>query len=212
MSSTAVLLTALAAGLAALGLTPFMRTVARTDSAWLGSGMHTLLAGLGGTGAASLARNWPELVAFAVLGLACALLTVIDLAAYRLPDIIVGPMYPILFAAFAVAAGVGGDWSRFARAAAASGLLVVTYFLLAFISPSGLGLGDVKLAGLLGAFLGWLGWSHLLLGTVAAFSLSGVVAAILLLATNADRRSAFPFGPWMVAGAAVGAAWGSAFL
>ncbi|MBA3529459.1 MAG: prepilin peptidase [Propionibacteriaceae bacterium] len=189
-----------------------MRTLARTDSDWQRCGFHTLLAGLGGAGAAILARSWAELVAFALLAVACSLLVVIDLSAYRLPDLIVGPMYPILFAALAVAAAVSGDWARLGRAAAASGMLALGYTVLALITPASLGLGDVKLSGLLGAFLGWLGWSNALLGTLAGFTLSGVVAAVLVLATRATRRTDFPFGPWMVAGAAVGAAWGPAFL
>lgn len=212
MSSTTVLVTALVSALAAAGLSPVIRAVARTDSRWLTSGMHILLAGLGGWGAAALARGWVEMVGFALLGLACAVLVVIDLATFRLPDIIVGPMYPILFGGLALAAAVSGDWSRFARAAAASGLLTLGYLVLALISPSNLGLGDVKFSGLLGAFLGWLGWSDALLGTLAAFTLSGVVAGVLVLAAGANRRTAFPFGPWMVAGAAVGAAWGPVIL
>jgi leader peptidase (prepilin peptidase) / N-methyltransferase len=212
MPSTVVLLTSLIAALAALGLTPFMRQVAATDSAWLGSGLHSLLAGCAGAGAAILARGWAELIAFALLGLACAMLAVIDLAAYRLPDVIVGPMYPILFICLGVAAGVSGDWGRLGRTAAASGVLLLGYLVLAVISPSNLGFGDVKLAGLLGAFLGWLGWSNALLGTLVAFTLSGLVASVLVLAAGANRRTAFPFGPWMIVGAAVGACFGPAVL
>lgn len=80
--------------------------------------------------------------------------------------------------------------------------------MLALITPSGLGLGDVKLSGLLGAFLGWLGWSHLLLGSLAAFVLAGVFGLVLLAVRKGDGGTAFPFGPWMVAGAVIGAAWG----
>ncbi|WP_127129485.1 prepilin peptidase [Georgenia sp. SYP-B2076] len=201
----AVLLAALATAGGALALGPWMRTVARTRSRWLTSGAHVVLAGALGAGAALLARTWAELAAFALLALACAVLAVIDLATYRLPDVIVGPMYPLLFGALTLAAAVDGDWGRLGRAAAGAAVVTVGYFALAYASPSGLGLGDVKLSGLLGGFLGWLGWSQVLLGSLAAFVLSACVAGVLLLARRADRSTEFPFGPWMVAGAVLGA-------
>nr|WP_275588517.1 prepilin peptidase [Microlunatus panaciterrae] len=152
------------------------------------------------------------MVGFALLALGCALLAAVDLASERLPDLIVGPLYPLLLVPLTVAAALHQEWSRLGRAAVAAAVLLVCYFVLAFISPSNLGLGDVKLAGVLGAFLGWLGWSPVLLGSLAAFALSAVTALVLLVAVRADRRRSYPFGPLMVAGAAVGAAWGPFFL
>jgi len=204
--------TAVASGSAALALGPWTRTLADTASMWLRSWVAVLFATLGGLGAAAVAVSFAELAAFALLGLACAVLIVVDLAALRLPNIIIGPMYPMLFVALSVAAVAGHDWARLGRAAAAAGLLLVTYMLMAFASPSNLGLGDVKLSGLLGAFLGWLGWGHVLLGTLAAFTLAGLVALILVILFRAKRRTDFAFGPWMVAGAAIGAAFGPLVL
>ena len=207
MGFDVVLLTALVTGATASVLTPWLRNLAASDSAWIGSRMHVLLAGLGGAGAALLAHGWAELVAFALLALACAMLVVIDLAVYRLPDVIVGPMYPILIVALTVATAVDGEWSRLGRAAVAGTVLALGYLGLALLVPSGLGLGDVKLAGLLGAFLGWAGWPNVFVGTLAAFTLNGIVAAVLLLGGLATRKSAIAFGPWMVVGATIGAAW-----
>jgi leader peptidase (prepilin peptidase)/N-methyltransferase len=205
-----VLLTALLTGAAASVLTPWVRKVANTDSAWFASRTHVLLAGLGGAGAGALAHGRAELIAFALLALACAILVVIDLAVYRLPDVITGPMYPILLVALTVQAAVGGDWSRLGRAAAGGAVLAVGYLVLALIVPSGLGLGDVKLAGLLGVFLGWAGWPNLFVGTLAAFALNALVAVVLLLSRQVTRKGATAFGPWMVAGAAIGTLWAPA--
>jgi leader peptidase (prepilin peptidase)/N-methyltransferase len=207
MGPHVVLLTALVTGAAASILTPWLRKLADTDSAWFGSRLHVLLAGLGGAGAGSLARGPAELVAFALLALACGLLVVIDLAVYRLPDIITGPMYPILLVALTVQVAVDGDWSRLGRAAAGGAVLALGYFVLAVLVPFGLGLGDVKLAGLLGAFLGWVGWQSVFVGTLAAFALNAMVAAVLLVTRRVTRKGATAFGPWMVAGAAIGALW-----
>ena len=213
MSVPVIVLTALAAGLAALGLTTWMQRLAASDSRWVRSGLHVPLSAAAGAGAALLATGWAELAGFAVLAVGCALLVVIDLAALRLPDVIVGPLYLAIFSTLAVAALVeGGDPQRLARAAAAALAMAAVYFVLALISPSGLGLGDVKLAGVLGAFLGWLGWSNALLGLLAAFLLAGMVAIVLVVAMRASRRTAFPFGPLMILGAVLGAAGGVALL
>ncbi|CAA9382525.1 MAG: hypothetical protein AVDCRST_MAG75-1054 [uncultured Propionibacteriaceae bacterium] len=211
MPVSIVFLTAFGAGLATFALTPWARRLVDTTSRWMHPGVPLLLAAIGGAGAAVLANTYPELLAFALLSIACAVLVVMDLATYRLPDAIVGPMYPIMFAPLAAAAAFSGDWSRLGRSAAAAGVVLVVYLVLAIIAPHNLGLGDVKLSGLLGGFLGWLGWSHTLLGTMAAFVLSGVLS-LVLIAAGATRRTAFPFGPLMVAGAAIGAVWGPAMV
>jgi leader peptidase (prepilin peptidase)/N-methyltransferase len=181
-------------------------------SSWRRTQPHAVLALLLGAGAAALAQTWAEVLAFALLALACALLVVVDLAAYRLPDAIVLPMYPVVFLMLTVAAATSGDWGRLGRAALAALILFAVYRVLALIDPSGLGPGDVKLAGLLGGFLGWLGWQQVLVGTLAAFLCSAAVALTLLATHRATRKSQFPFGPWMIAGTVIGAVAGAALM
>jgi leader peptidase (prepilin peptidase)/N-methyltransferase len=200
-----VILSGALTGLAALALTRRMRVIAATRSRWLTTHVHVVLACLAGAGAGALAQTWAEALAFAALALACSLLVVIDLAALRLPDAIVLPMYPILGILLTVAAAVADDWTRLGRAAAAGVILLIVYFVLAFAYPAGLGLGDVKLAGLLGLFLGWFGWQYVLLGTLTAFILSAIVAAVLLAIRRANRGTEFPFGPCMIISAAISA-------
>ncbi|MFP5283034.1 MAG: prepilin peptidase [Actinomycetes bacterium] len=207
-SSTVIVLTGGLAGAVALGLTSWLRTLAGMRSRGLDRGVHVVLAALGGGAAAALAEQWLELAALALLAVACAALVVIDLATCRLPDAIVGPTYPLLFGLLLTAAAVAGDWDRLLRAVAGAGLTVLVYLVLALIRPD-LGLGDVKLSGLLGAFLAWLGWWQLVYGTLAGFVLAGTYAAGLLVTRRATRRSDIPFGPWMVLGAVVGAVVGA---
>jgi leader peptidase (prepilin peptidase)/N-methyltransferase len=209
MGLLVVLLTGLLTGGTAYLLSPWMRTVAEADSRWLRSGAHVVVAAVLGVGAAVLAQGWLELVAFAALAAACGLLVVIDLAVHRLPDVIVGPTLLVLLAAFTASAVLGGSWLGLGRAALAAACVGLSFFLLALIAPAGLGLGDVKLAALLGAFLGWQGWSEVLLGTVAAFVVNAVVGALMLAARRATLRSAVAFGPSIVVGAALGAASGA---
>ena len=207
-----VLITSALAGLAALGLTPWLGRVAEVRSRLLALGLHVALAVCGGAGAAALADGAWELLAYAVLALACAVLVPIDLAVLRLPDPIVLPSYPVFFGLLAAAAATSDTWGRLGRAALAGLLLLAGYFVLAYLSPRNLGLGDVKLAGLLGGFLGWLGWPQVLLGALAGFGLSGVLAGILVVGGGAQRATAYPFGPLMIGGAVLGAGFGPTLL
>jgi leader peptidase (prepilin peptidase)/N-methyltransferase len=96
------------------------------------------------------------------------------------------------------------------RAAIAAAALFALYFIMAIAYPGGMGFGDVKLAGVLGLFLGFLGWGELAVGAFAAFVLGGVFGVVLLIARRAGRKSRIPFGPWMLLGAWVGVFFGGA--
>jgi leader peptidase (prepilin peptidase)/N-methyltransferase len=65
-----------------------------------------------------------------------------------------------------------------------------------------MGFGDVKLAGVLGMYLGFLGWGHVFAGTFAAFIFGGLWSLGLLVARRGTLQSAIPFGPFMLAGTA----------
>ena len=127
----------------------------------------------------------------------------IDLRVRRLPDRLVLPAYPVTALALLACSVVTGRWSALGVAAASSGVAVAVFTLLALLSPGagGLGLGDVKLAGVLAALLGWWDWRAALMGLAAGFVLGGLVAAVLLITRRADRHSHIAFGPAMVAGA-----------
>jgi len=79
-------------------------------------------------------------------------------------------------------------------------LLALFFLVFALVYPAGLGMGDVKLALLIGAALGYAVVSALLLGTLAA----GVFGAILLFKEGSSaRKRAIPLGPFLAAGAIV---------
>jgi leader peptidase (prepilin peptidase)/N-methyltransferase len=76
------------------------------------------------------------------------------------------------------------------------------------VSPEGLGLGDVKLLGLLGLVLGWAGWGVLLAGVFLGLVAGAVVSMFLLVTRRAGWRTALPFGPPLLAGAVLALALG----
>ena len=136
---------------------------------------------------------------------ACAVpLACTDLAVQRLPDPLTGAAYAgtaVLLVAAAAVGGLEGSWSALVRALLGGLALAGFYLLLMVISPSGMSLGDVKLAASLGTLLAWFGWRLLLAGGFAGFLLGGVFAAALLASRRADRKQPIPFGPFMIAGA-----------
>lgn len=159
------------------------------------------------TPAATTAGGWslvPVILAFLYLVAISIALTLIDLDTHRLPNAIVLPSYIVAAALFALACLLGADWGSLLRAAIAGAALFAFYFVLRLIRPAGMGGGDVKLAGVVGIYLGWLGWGSLVVGAFAAFVLGGIFGLALIALRRAGRRTAIPFGPWMIAGAWVG--------
>jgi leader peptidase (prepilin peptidase) / N-methyltransferase len=147
--------------------------------------------------------HWSLLPTYLYLGVVGAALTFIDLDVHRLPDLLVLPSYPIAFVLLLVPTVVTGQWGWLLRAVVAAVVLFVAYLVLALVSPGGggLGFGDVKLAGVLGLLLGWLGWGTVMVSVAAAFLIGGAIALILLAAGRASRSSHIAFGPSMILGA-----------
>lgn len=143
----------------------------------------------------------PSLPAYLYLVAIGVALAMIDIDHKRLPDKIVLPSYPVLAVLLTIAAAAEGDWWALARAAIGGAALFTMYFVMAFIYPAGMGFGDVKLSGVLGGALGFLSWSTLAVGTFLAFVL-GALGGVFVLATGrGTRKSAIPFGPYMIGAA-----------
>lgn len=144
------------------------------------------------------------LVAFLYLAAISVALSAIDIDVHKLPNRIVLPSYIVGAVLLGAAALVGGDPAALGRAAAGAGILVVFYLVLAIAKPGGMGMGDVKLAGVLGLYLGYLGWGQLVVGAMGAFILGGLFGIAVLIVRRGTGGRAIPFGPWMLAGAWVG--------
>ncbi|MCB7137583.1 prepilin peptidase [Cellulosimicrobium marinum] len=143
--------------------------------------------------------------ALALVAAAGVLLAVVDARTHRLPDAILLPAWAACAVLLGCATLATGDTDALVRATCGAAAGFTSYALLRLAHPPGLGFGDVKLAGLLGTALAWLGWSELVVGLVAPFVLGGFWAVALLALRRATRSTAVPFGPFMVVGAALAA-------
>jgi len=143
----------------------------------------------------------PDVAAFAFLGVLGVVLAAIDLAVRRLPDRLTLPAYPVAVALLAAAAVAGHEPGSLLRALLGGAALTGAYLLLALLRPGQLGTGDIKLAGLVGIALAWLGWPVLLTGALLGFVLLAVAGLALLAARRITLGGDLPFGPFMLAGA-----------
>jgi len=198
----AVLITGLLAGVAAGALNRFMRAQFETETklakSWLQVPIAVVLGGLAG-----LAPTLIEQITFVVLAVAAAMLTVIDFGEYRLPDVIVLPLYPLLAVLLTLAAWSQDRWGSLGRAAIMAAAMFVLYFVMAIFAPD-LGFGDVKLGGVAGGFLGWFGVSQTLAGFLLAWVMMAVVGVVMIAARRITSKASLPFGPYLILGAVVG--------
>jgi leader peptidase (prepilin peptidase)/N-methyltransferase len=155
--------------------------------------------------------SW-ELPAFLFLAGVGVLLAVIDAQHKTLPNRVTLPAIGIGAVLLAVAALGTGEWPPLWRALIGAAVVFVVFFVLVMISPRSIGMGDAKLAALLGLYLGWLGTPVLLLGLAAGFVVQAVLALVLLAGRRIGWRGELPFGPAMLLGAAVVIGWSDALL
>ena len=142
----------------------------------------------------------PAVLAFTAAG---TVLAVVDLAEKRLPNRVIALSFVVVALLLVVASGFTGEWIPLVWALAGSAGMFAVYFVLALISPSSMGMGDVKLALVIGLLLGWFGLNVWLVGLLAAFLLGGLVAIVALLLRRVTLRGSIPFGPSMLAGALI---------
>jgi leader peptidase (prepilin peptidase)/N-methyltransferase len=148
----------------------------------------------------------PALPPFCYLAAIGVPLAMIDARCQRLPDALTLPAYPVALALLGLAALLlPGGARHFLGALTGLALAWVVFLLQVLIYPAGLGWGDVKLSGLLGLYLGWLGGDWLDQGALVAGLFLGYLfaaaAGIALIAVRrGSRKSRLPFGPYLLAG------------
>jgi leader peptidase (prepilin peptidase)/N-methyltransferase len=138
--------------------------------------------------------------------------SVIDLQRFLVPNRIV---YPSLVASLVLLGGaglLGSDLDALVRGVVGAALASGGLLALALLYPRGMGMGDVKLALLLGLYLGWLSLGHVPLGLFLGFLLGSLVGLGLLVTRVRGRKDPLPFAPFLAAGAVLAVLFGSALL
>lgn len=136
-------------------------------------------------------------------------LSVIDWHTRLLPTWVIRPTYFVTVGLVLAAAALSWDGDALLRSVLGWLALGAFYFVLWFINSGGLGYGDVRLSGILGLAVGYVGWAELLTGAWAGFLVGGVLGGLLALFKVVDRKGV-PFGPFMVAGVLIGVLLGPA--
>lgn len=132
-------------------------------------------------------------------------IVVIDLEHRLIPNLITGPA-----AVAALAAGLALDIDYLPEQLIA-GVAAGGFFLLAALAyPRGMGMGDVKLAGVMGLCLGRAVAPAVLIALIAGVLVGGVIIA--RLGARAGRKTAVPFGPFLALGAVVALFAGDAIV
>lgn len=139
----------------------------------------------------------PLLPAYLYLAVVLVALTLVDARVLRLPDVLTLPSYVVGGALLATGMWCVGKVPLLIGAAFGAAALGLGFLVLAVINPAGMGLGDVKLAGLLGMYLGVSGTVTAVVAVFLAFTSAGLFAVVAVR----GRRTAFPMGPFLAAGA-----------
>ena len=154
-------------------------------------------------------RPATDLIAYLPLLWVLVVLSFIDLEHKLLPNRIVVPSIVAGIALLGIAAALGPGAGSWVRALEGGAVAFASFFVLALISPRGMGMGDVKLSAVLGLALAYQGWGRLFVGFLIAFAAGAVGGVALIAAKRAGMKSEVPFGPYLALGTIVSLLFGA---
>jgi leader peptidase (prepilin peptidase) / N-methyltransferase len=152
------------------------------------------------------------LPAFCIFGAALVALVWIDLREFRLPREITYTAFVLGAIALVIAALVNDEPERIWQAFLGAGIALVIMGGIYLASRGGMGEGDVRLAPLLGLYLGYLNPGIVPVGLFFGFLLGAVVGVAMMALGRGDRKTALPFGPFLAAGAVIAVFAGQWFV
>ncbi|MEN9990130.1 MAG: hypothetical protein RL508_1109 [Actinomycetota bacterium] len=127
-------------------------------------------------------------------------IAIIDLNRRQIPNLLVvtGLVWGVL--GFGADALFFGHTQKLIVALLAMAVFFAFLLLIKLAVPRGMGAGDVKLAAVLGLYLGWQGWGALAVGVFASFAFGAVFGLVYLAVKGGGRKTTVPFGPWLIIG------------
>jgi leader peptidase (prepilin peptidase)/N-methyltransferase len=158
-----------------------------------------------------LGAEW-ALPAFLAFAACLVVVTVTDLRLFLIPNRII---YPTLLAGavlLTAAAAIGHDGEALRRAVLGGLAAWAALLVIHLINPRGMAFGDVRLAAVIGAFTGWIGYDHVFLGLFAGFVAAAVVGVFFIATRRRTAKDPVPFGPFLALGAMVAVLFGHSLL
>ncbi|MGI9023735.1 MAG: prepilin peptidase [Acidimicrobiales bacterium] len=152
------------------------------------------------------------LPAFLVFFACLVSISVIDLELQIIPNRIVYPTIALSLPLLGLAGLAKGEINQLETALAGALIAFAILLLVHLVSPASMGFGDVRLAFILGLFLGWLDLSHVAIGLFVGFTLGAIVGLGLMLFGGRSRTDSVSFGPFLAAGAAVAVLFGEPLI
>ncbi|HEV2370398.1 MAG TPA: prepilin peptidase [Acidimicrobiales bacterium] len=163
-------------------------------------------------GAAARFGARAELADFCVFLAVLVAISGIDIDHHLVPNRIVYPAAGANLVLLTIASAADGRWRGLEDAVIGGAIGYAALFVIHFIAPRGMGFGDVRLAGLIGLNVGWLGVAHVPVALFAGFLLGALVGVALMALGRAGRRTRVPFAPFLAAGAAICVFWGTTIV
>lgn len=164
--------------------------------------IHLVTAGLFALTAVRFGAVW-VLPAYLVFFASLLAISVIDLDHHIIPNRIIYPTIFVSIPLLGLAALLESDLHRFGAALLGAALAWGALLVIHLVSPGGMGFGDVRLAFVLGLFLGWLGLAKVLTGLFLGFALGAGIGMMLIAFHLKTRKDHIPFGPFLAAGATI---------
>lgn len=149
-----------------------------------------------------------ELPAFWLFTGSLVALSIIDIERRVVPTAVVYPAAFGVLVLLGVAASAEGSSRAALDALVGAGMGFGVLLAIHLVKPTGMGFGDVRLGGLIGLCLGFLGLRQVVVGLFLAFFLVAVAGGALIVLRRASRHAQIPFVPFLAAGALVTLMWG----
>ncbi|HEY4929162.1 MAG TPA: A24 family peptidase [Acidimicrobiales bacterium] len=134
--------------------------------------------------------------------------SVTDLSHRLVPRTLIYGALALIAPLLVVVSAVNHTWTDLETAAVWGAVAFAVFFLIWFLVPKGMGFGDVRLAGVIGLTLGYLGPVHVYLAFLVGFVFGLLFGLVLMVGSSAGRKTRIPFAPALCAGATIAILWG----